>query len=826
MTTLRQSFPNLCVVPSGEVVQLANELKGIGGNDIALSRPLKLQEDNLEYEEVKLWLENGFTATLLPLDFSTGKAIVPGLLARLASSFLAPMTDASFKIGIACFFVTKTKEKIVDGLSKSRLSSGFKEATVARVFEAQELSQLVENLTEKASSIKSPVGAVFLSMCIFNETTSSLGALYSILVGKDGLASTDRLVREVINLHSRGLPGEHKLHTSMLNTINQLAAPLIAGNVKLVYLDPCQTNDCDGVCEALRGLGVVKTICTRLHVSEAQLQWSEDRTTFEVANRPQTSHNSSEDKEDHERSLDISGEYLDNGILETSNYQIKNGKMNNLALASLRSRLRRLVTDGWKAGNNDIVGPEKALRERQDEGRAVPDVFRSSNIRAWNTADNGNLFEAKLDPVESPQNMGEAESIEHANTLEEAVLEYTDIANSCGQPDALLQTPVAIVGPTSGDAEGPTPVLDPDIYTDSPHPDSGPPAVVATAESRAQIRSAGRFLGELTQFRPCAAFGYPPSSPGAGTEGAQGQLMVEELVKERKINGILLKELEEIATKANINKTQMIADQYQDHLSSKETKWDDEQRLSLERVLEEKLSLEVSFASLQQELAIMRARCRALQRGSPLSKAYDLCEQMIQTYQKENDGLRRECSKLSLELALAQVDALLNAKSTSSQGIYGAQDDDKSDVIVGLTSKLRGVMSQLRQAYTEIAEQRLTIEKGTKELRQAQVARRLAEESFQQTEALRGAVQDAATVAETHSLSAAEGWAAAEACAMELEEVRAALEKERSRREAAEDLVKALRIQLTAANSVFLSDDFAEEYLNDAPDFLKLLPSN
>jgi hypothetical protein len=804
MTAPMLSCENLCVVASKEVVQLADELKGVGGNDITVSRPLKIQINNLEHGELKLWLGNGFTASVIPLDVSTGRAVVPSFLASLASLFLPPQTKQSFKVGVASFFVTKGKEKIVDGLSKSRLSSGFKEAKVVRVFNAEDLRQLVINLTTRVSTPESPYSAMFASLCVYNEALSSLGALYTIIACEDGLASTERLIREVINLHSRGVPGEYTLQTSHLNTINQVAAPLLAGNVKLVHLlDPCHSSGLKG-CKEVKGLGVVKSICTRLHVSEAQLQWFDDRMVFEQA----TLQNSS--GENSANCLNTVSGVVD-GVIHGSLHDRVQNQPKNGAITSLRDRLQTLLSLKTQNVVEANVGSPNRIVETQNESKRVQDVFRSSNLMGWKFPGNGN-FETKPEIVESPQNSDEAMSIEQRDkTQEEAVLEYSDVATSYGEPTALPRTPLAEEM-----------VNDPDNCPDSPA------VLVTTAESRAQSESMGRFWEVQTQPQPCAAYGDgPPSSCSqtTGTDftecGNQQQLMVEELIKGRKINEILLREIEEMATKAN--QIQNVAEQgNQNQRFQMPSGY--EQPLSVETVMEEKLSLEVSLAALQQELAIMRARCRALQQGSRLSRAFELCEQRIQAYQTENDALRRECTKLSLELVQAQLEATVeNAKSTASC-TYQAQGTTTDDVVVGLNAKLRDVLSRLQRAYTEIADQRSTIENNARELRQAEVARKLAEESFKQTAILRGTAHNATAVAETHSLSAAEGWATAEVYAKDLEETKTALEKERSKREAAEDMVKALQTQLSLANSVFLTEDFANEYLNDARDLLALIP--
>lgn len=809
MTAPTQSCENLCVVPSREVVQLADELKDIGGNDITVSRPLRLQTDNIEYNELKVWLENGFTATVIPLDVSTGRAVLPSFLASLASLFLPPQTRKSFKVGVACFYVTKVKERIVDGLSKRRLSTGFQEAKVVRVFKAEDLCQLVINLTTKLSTPKSPYNAMFASLCVFNEAMSSLGALYTVIACDDGLASTERLVREVINLHSRGVPGEYALQTSHLNTINHLAAPLLAGNVKLVHLmDPRHSKEVQG-CKGVKGLGVVKSICTRLHVSDAQLQWFDDRMVFEHATLQNPSEEKGEDFDNSDNSANclntVSGDV--DGVLHGSSHHRIQNQPTNIAIASLHDRLQTLLSLKTQNVVETNIGLPNPNVETQNEGKRVQDVFQSSNLMGWKFPGN---FEAKPEIVESPQISDEAMSIEQKDKTqeEEAVLEYTDVATSCGEPTALPRTPFAeeiINGPDNGPGS--------------------PPVLIATAESRAQSKSVGRFRVVKTQLEPCDAYGdCPPSSCSqtTGTDfiecGDQQQLMVEELIKGRKINEILLREIEEMATKAN--RMQNVAEQGKpDFIQHLQMPSGRERSLSVETVLEEKLSLEVSLAALQQELAIMRARCRALQQGSRLSRAFELCEQRIQAYQSENDALRRECTKLSLDLVQAQTEA------TASFFTYQAQDTTTDDVVVGLNTKLRDLISRLQRAHTEIADQRMTIENNAKELRQAEVTRKLAEESFKQTAILRGTAHNAATVAETHSLSAAEGWATAEVYAKELEETKAALAKERSRREAAEDLVKALQSQLSAANSVFLTEDFANEYLNDARDLLALMPS-
>ena len=71
MAAATPSRPQVCIVPSDDVLSLAEELQGLGGNDIALANSTIIdlhKQIRDTAEEVSRWLTAGFNATLVPMQ--------------------------------------------------------------------------------------------------------------------------------------------------------------------------------------------------------------------------------------------------------------------------------------------------------------------------------------------------------------------------------------------------------------------------------------------------------------------------------------------------------------------------------------------------------------------------------------------------------------------------------------------------------------------------------------------------------------------------------------------------------------------------------------
>lgn len=268
MAAATPSRPAICVVPSDDVLALAEELQGLGGDDIAVGRCtiLKSLDDASASDIIVDWLKQGFNATV-PLD-PTHQPLLPSFL-ECAAKELAQL----YHIGIS--WITVKDGKVVDGLGRTVSSThGVRGAATALASSMTDLQSVV-NLAMDES-----LGDRIIIMHLFDPETSTLGALNAVIAPlKTGVNSghpleVRDLLAEVARLHYERRAGEHYLRSAQSSPLNGIASPLIAGNVRLFVPSGCvdgrRTESETSLSDQLR---TIRAVCTRLQDPASGLGW-------------------------------------------------------------------------------------------------------------------------------------------------------------------------------------------------------------------------------------------------------------------------------------------------------------------------------------------------------------------------------------------------------------------------------------------------------------------------------------------------------------------------------------------------------------------------
>ena len=264
--------PSLCIVPSNDVLSLAEELQGLGGNDIALATTTLLTNLNDAPQEVSQWLTNGFSATIAPCtqDLTALVTFLEQVVARL---------EGSLQLALGWSTATNApSSRVVDCTGKplTPAASGLRNGGTAIRFNT--LAGL-HSILRLALSTRHSGPALVLSLGVFNPADSALACLNIIhLSNSNGVsAAIFELMGEVADLHGRRRAGEYILRTAQLGEFNQVvAAPLIAGNVRLfipLAAAAADGDNCGWTMELAQRMVEVKTVCTRVQSPAADLKW-------------------------------------------------------------------------------------------------------------------------------------------------------------------------------------------------------------------------------------------------------------------------------------------------------------------------------------------------------------------------------------------------------------------------------------------------------------------------------------------------------------------------------------------------------------------------
>ena len=277
MAAATPSRPFLCIVPRDDVLDLAEELAGLGGNDIALAQAqsLSLTPENIDAEAslVAEWLTDGFNATIAPI-------IANPALASACLQHIAARLTTSLELALGCVRIvhstttgtTGTTGKALDCLGRTiPFSSGLYNASAVSF---SELAVAAALLNDALLPSIHPSQDAIITLSVYNPSDSTLSTLNIILLSSPTAASSPaltQLIEEVIGLHAARRSGEYILKSAHLGVFNQLAAPFIGGNARLFVPTACAPPP---VTDALHA---VRAVCTRAQMATTDLKWVSSR---------------------------------------------------------------------------------------------------------------------------------------------------------------------------------------------------------------------------------------------------------------------------------------------------------------------------------------------------------------------------------------------------------------------------------------------------------------------------------------------------------------------------------------------------------------------
>lgn len=319
---------------------------------------------------------------------------------------------------------------------------------------------------------------------------------------------------------------------------------------------------------------------------------------------------------------------------------------------------------------------------------------------------------------------------------------------------------------------------------------------------------------------------YSISEAVASATGASAAAeLAAEFEKERRVNSVLLKQLQEAQERAAMATAAAASVPAMEHLDSgdfsgvltalqHERLRNSELGQQAQQAAEAKLSLEVELASAQQENAVTRARCRALEREFPLAHVFAQCEAAVKSAEEKAQRLQKENSELAHAVADAEISSLIKPvldRETNSS--------DTSAVIATLHKKLKTAHCQIRKLKNEMAAQQAKARAAESAVRSAEINRRTAEDAMRRNVALQEALTAAETRLEYQCLAAAEALAAAEELQRERDEFVAALEAEQERNEQLLDLAESFKLRAQVGAAYVRSDSAAKSFLisSDTP---------
>ena len=274
MAAATPSRPTTCVIPSTDVLLLAEELQGLGGNDIALAKCTVFElEDTAPgaADEVARWLADGFSATVAPAgscDLQLATAFLQHVVARM---------DSSLELALSWAHISPTKALNCIG-SPVLPVVGLRGAPAVRFSHLETLGSILQVVSQSSEQLSQSAPDTILTLAVFNPANSTLASLNFIFCnGRESTFNLMELVAEVTELHAKRHSGEHIIRSSRLGLLNHLAAPLIAGNTRLFI----PRGNCPEELE--NKIHVIKAVCTRSQVPATDLKWMDTQQYLEAA---------------------------------------------------------------------------------------------------------------------------------------------------------------------------------------------------------------------------------------------------------------------------------------------------------------------------------------------------------------------------------------------------------------------------------------------------------------------------------------------------------------------------------------------------------------
>jgi hypothetical protein len=202
MAAATPSRPFVCVVPNRQVIELASELRGLGGTDVALAQVIAYQSLSKNcVEELAFWAQDGFSATVLPFSDGSDAAQVDKLLKGVAQA-----TAEVFDLAVSWVVVGKSRAANLLGSSVSP-ATPLRDGPAVAAATAQEVSALV-HLALKQLQDASPGHHLIISLHTLNPGDGTLATLSCIVAaGGDERLALLELVGDVAELHAQRREG-------------------------------------------------------------------------------------------------------------------------------------------------------------------------------------------------------------------------------------------------------------------------------------------------------------------------------------------------------------------------------------------------------------------------------------------------------------------------------------------------------------------------------------------------------------------------------------------------------------------------------------------
>lgn len=278
MAAATPSRPTVCVVPSNDVLLLAEELQGLGGDDIAVAKCTFLESfEKDSVEKVADWLRKGLNASL-PVD-SSMEGELPSFLENIAQYITHNGSNdqhGSNNIMIGVSWICIENDRVKDGLGRPMSpTQDIRGAVAMTALQPADVHFLVS--LALADSQRDRI----VLLQIFNPDTTTISALSVIISSGDDKKGGDSFMRmhdlllEIGELHHGQVAGEHYLRSAQLSSLNRIAAPLLAGNARLFmplrYIHGYDNMDSSKpLCDLL---AAIKAVCTKVQIPGLGLDW-------------------------------------------------------------------------------------------------------------------------------------------------------------------------------------------------------------------------------------------------------------------------------------------------------------------------------------------------------------------------------------------------------------------------------------------------------------------------------------------------------------------------------------------------------------------------
>jgi hypothetical protein len=172
------------------------------------------------------------------------------------------------------------------------------------------------------------------------------------------------------------------------------------------------------------------------------------------------------------------------------------------------------------------------------------------------------------------------------------------------------------------------------------------------------------------------------------------------------------------------------------------------------------LCLEVEMSTKDREIALMKARLKALQKNTDIAKAFDLCEDALLSTQQECKELKLANQELGKKLSHLEVSNMLGSYLPilpNDADEFGS--DIESKIIVDLQKRLKIAEAKLERSEKSRWATEEVVEAQQRDVRASLVQKRVAENALRKVEELQYRLACSEQTSHAQSLLAAEALA-------------------------------------------------------------------